>query len=117
LRQRGVARHFCYLVVVKTTLHSVLKVATSLDGKNVDTLYGLEPVYEPGDALADEYDPAPFVTVQCPYCGESFETRFDLSAGSASYIEDCQVCCQPIELGVTVNAAGTLTALDIRRSD
>ena len=60
---------------------------------------------------------APFVTIECPYCGEPFETRLDLSAGSASYIEDCQVCCQPIELRVEVDIAGALETVDARRTD
>lgn len=32
----------------------------------------------------------------CAYCGESNLTFVDISAGSnQSYVEDCQVCCQP----------------------
>ncbi|MGH8179811.1 MAG: CPXCG motif-containing cysteine-rich protein [Steroidobacteraceae bacterium] len=46
-------------------------------------------------------------TVQCPYCGESFDTAVDLSCGSTSYIEDCQVCCQPIEFALEVEGEGT----------
>jgi hypothetical protein len=91
--------------------------ANATDDKSVDSLYGLEPVFEPGGGVAGALDPAPFIDVQCPYCGESFETRLDLSAGSASYIEDCQICCQPIELSVIVNAAGALTSLEVRRGD
>jgi len=69
----------------------------------VDELYGLEPVIEPGDYAAAGASPALQPrTVQCPYCGESFETMVDLSGGSTSYIEDCQVCCQPIEFSVEV---------------
>jgi len=71
--------------------------------RNVDELYGLEPVIEPGDYAAAGASPALQPrTVQCPYCGESFETMVDLSGGSTSYIEDCQVCCQPIEFSVEV---------------
>ena len=40
--------------------------------------------------------------VQCPYCGENFLTFVDLSAGDSEYIEDCQVCCRPIQLFVTI---------------
>jgi transcription elongation factor Elf1 len=47
-----------------------------------------------------EFEPA--TTIQCPYCGESFTTFVDLSQGDTTYIEDCQVCCQPIEFDVTV---------------
>ena len=28
------------------------------------------------------------VTIDCPYCGESFATQVDLSAGSQHYVED-----------------------------
>ncbi|MGC9503473.1 CPXCG motif-containing cysteine-rich protein [Baaleninema sp.] len=32
----------------------------------------------------------------CAYCGETNPTFVDWSAGSQqSYVEDCQVCCQP----------------------
>ncbi len=34
--------------------------------------------------------------IQCPYCWETITIEVDLSAGSARYTEDCQVCCHPI---------------------
>lgn len=40
----------------------------------------------------------------CAYCGEPNTTFVDLSAGgSQSYIEDCQVCCRPNILYITVD--------------
>jgi len=36
--------------------------------------------------------------IGCPYCGESMSIVIDLSAGGQSYIEDCQVCCQPMQI-------------------
>ena len=36
--------------------------------------------------------------ISCPFCGESFSILLDLSAGPQSYIEDCQVCCQPMQV-------------------
>lgn len=36
--------------------------------------------------------------IRCPFCGERLSILLDLSAGSQSYIEDCQVCCRPIEI-------------------
>ena len=42
-------------------------------------------------------------TVQCPYCWEEIELDIDLSAGSQTYTEDCQVCCQPILVRLTVD--------------
>lgn len=40
--------------------------------------------------------------VQCPYCGENIQILVDDSIEKQTYIEDCSVCCQPIELEVTV---------------
>ena len=83
------------------------------DSDAIDRLYGLEPVFEPdsdGSAGLSQ-----FVTVQCPYCGESFETAVDTSAGSFRYVEDCQVCCQPIELEGEVDEAGTLISVTAAR--
>jgi hypothetical protein len=40
----------------------------------------------------------------CAYCGESISTFVDISAGShQSYVEDCQVCCQPNILYIQIN--------------
>ena len=82
---------------------------------SIDAQYGLEPVIEPG--LSTGEDHANFRQVQCPYCGEYFETRIDASAGSSRYIEDCQVCCQPIEFSLEVDLAGGFVALATQRSD
>lgn len=38
------------------------------------------------------------VDVSCPYCGAPFTMLLDLSQGSSDYIEDCAVCCAPIEV-------------------
>ena len=40
------------------------------------------------------------ITVSCPYCGERFDTTVDLSAGDQNYIEDCYVCCRPIQFDI-----------------
>ena len=41
--------------------------------------------------------------VQCPYCGETIELTIDCSVSNQTYIEDCQVCCRPITLTVTLD--------------
>ncbi|HSE11536.1 MAG TPA: CPXCG motif-containing cysteine-rich protein [Rudaea sp.] len=48
------------------------------------------------------------ITIQCPYCGESYETVVDVSAGAQRYIEDCAVCCRPIEIALRVGDDGEL---------
>lgn len=54
------------------------------------------------------------ITVDCPWCGESFVTFFDISMGSQSYIEDCQVCCRPIQLDCEVTRKGRIVARSVR---
>jgi hypothetical protein len=56
-----------------------------------------------------------FHQVQCPYCGESIELEVDGSAGEQGYIEDCSVCCRPIE--VRVFARGDEWRLEVQRED
>ena len=85
-----------------------------LDPQSIDALYGLEPVFEPGGPGSSQA--MEFVTIQCPYCGEGFETAVDLSAGSFTYVEDCQVCCQPIELAGEVDDAGALLGVTASRA-
>ena len=89
------------------------------DAQSIDVQYGLEPVIEPGSS--GDGDRAPggiqFHFVQCPYCGEGFETQIDTISGSARYVEDCQICCQPIEFSLEVDHAGVLQALSTLRSD
>ena len=48
----------------------------------------------------------PSVEIQCPYCGEWIEILADDSAGEQQYIEDCQVCCSPINITVSIDADG-----------
>jgi transcription elongation factor Elf1 len=38
----------------------------------------------------------------CPYCGEEISMVLDLSVRRQSYVEDCEVCCNPIEVSYTV---------------
>ena len=95
------------------------------EAADIDARYGLEPVFEPstgepgdgGDDRGGLEARTRAATVHCPYCGEAFETLLDLSAGAADYIEDCQVCCQPIEFSLGVEPDGRLAHLRVRRGD
>ena len=49
-------------------------------------------------------------TVRCPYCGEWLEVFIDPSVRRQEYIEDCQVCCRPITLPVTLDGDDDTTA-------
>ncbi len=40
----------------------------------------------------------------CAFCGESNPTFIDVSAGfQQCYVEDCQICCNPNVLYITVD--------------
>ena len=44
--------------------------------------------------------------ISCPYCGESISVLVDDSVPEQCYVEDCQVCCRPIVLDVSVDLGG-----------
>jgi transcription elongation factor Elf1 len=37
----------------------------------------------------------------CPYCWQTISMVLDLSAAEQSYVEDCEVCCNPIQISYT----------------
>lgn len=39
-------------------------------------------------------------SVQCPFCGQSFELLLDTSVTSQRFTTDCEVCCRPFEVAV-----------------
>jgi transcription elongation factor Elf1 len=39
---------------------------------------------------------------QCPYCLAEISMLVDPSVSSQKYIEDCEVCCNPIEVQITI---------------
>jgi len=47
-------------------------------------------------------------SIACPYCGEMIEVLIDSSDMEQQYIEDCQVCCKPINFLVSKNVNGDL---------
>ncbi|HXH01087.1 MAG TPA: CPXCG motif-containing cysteine-rich protein [Xanthomonadaceae bacterium] len=53
----------------------------------------------------------PATDIQCPYCGETISLLVDDSAGDQRYVEDCHVCCRPIEVEVTVDADGDVQVI------
>jgi Cysteine-rich CPXCG len=88
-----------------------------LSESEIDELYGLDPVIGDEPSGIDPASRAEFVAVTCPYCGEGFETSADASAGPCKYVEDCQVCCQPIEMELRVDENGEFEDLLVRRGD
>jgi hypothetical protein len=99
---------------MKSPMDALKQRINDLDARAVDELYGLEPVFEPGEGAAALGE---FAELQCPYCGEVYGTHVDLTDRSRVYIEDCQVCCQPIELSIDVTVDGRLEGVRAVRMD
>ena len=53
---------------------------------------------------------------QCPYCWEEISMLLDPSVNT-KYVEDCEVCCNPIEINVSFNNGDIVTfeALNIEQ--
>ena len=54
--------------------------------------------------------------ITCPYCWEQIWIELDLSVAGQEYIEDCQVCCRPIQVCYTV-ADGILEGVTANPAD
>ena len=51
-------------------------------------------------------------TVQCPFCGQSFELTVDTSVPSQRFTTDCEICCRPFEVSVE-SEPGKILSLDV----
>ncbi|GHE42205.1 hypothetical protein GCM10007167_25090 [Vulcaniibacterium thermophilum] len=73
-------------------------------------MLGAGPPPEVLAMLVDDDDSGllPSFEIVCPHCGERITVFVDDSAGAQRYVEDCSVCCRPIELEVTLDADGEL---------
>jgi hypothetical protein len=39
--------------------------------------------------------------IVCPFCGEEISILIDCSQDRQTYVEDCSVCCRPIQVAVS----------------
>ncbi|MBA3582805.1 MAG: CPXCG motif-containing cysteine-rich protein [Gammaproteobacteria bacterium] len=46
------------------------------------------------------------VNIDCPYCGETIDLFIDCSVEEQRYVEDCSVCCRPIDVSVILEDDG-----------
>lgn len=54
--------------------------------------------------------------LQCPYCWETYPIIIDDSEeGEVSFVYDCEVCCRPIDVRVSLDEDGELV-LSAQRS-
>ena len=49
--------------------------------------------------------------IQCPHCGEIYQTTIDSSQRSHVTTEDCPICCRPIRLEIDC-APGEIFSVD-----
>lgn len=67
---------------------------------------GGESLYIPGRMVTPHTEYAMEIesTFVCPYCFQVNTVLVDISAGQRQeYIEDCEVCCRPANLVITVD--------------
>ncbi len=55
------------------------------------------------------------IEVTCPYCGTTFLTFADTTEGDFLTIEDCEICCRPIEIRVACHA-GAVEGVEVTRA-
>ncbi|MBU2927423.1 CPXCG motif-containing cysteine-rich protein [Winogradskyella psychrotolerans] len=46
---------------------------------------------------------------QCPYCWQQISMLVDLSQSNQNYIEDCEICCNPIQITVAIEQQNILS--------
>jgi Cysteine-rich CPXCG len=58
------------------------------------------------------------VEIVCPYCGETITIAVDAGGGPMQrYVEDCSVCCRPIEISIEQDEEGELNVVGARADD
>jgi transcription elongation factor Elf1 len=50
----------------------------------------------------------------CPYCYERVSFLLDLSAEGQIHVEDCEICCSPVEIDYQVED-GRIVSFDARK--
>jgi len=54
------------------------------------------------------------VQTRCPWCAAPIELVIDCSVRSQDYIEDCEVCCRPLQISASVDGDGEVW-VDVRQ--
>ncbi len=54
---------------------------------------------------------------RCPYCREQISMLVDPSGGGGEYIEDCEVCCRPIQITYEVDDGEIADFVAVRSTD
>ena len=51
-------------------------------------------------------------SIQCPFCGQSFDLVIDTSLGAQRFTTDCEICCRPFEVAAECEP-GEILSLDV----
>ena len=54
------------------------------------------------------------VSVLCPFCGQPVELLIDTTIPHQQYVEDCEVCCNPMEFSMRC-AEGILLEFEVQQ--
>lgn len=57
------------------------------------------------------------VVITCPYCGEANAVQCECTFPAQNYVEDCQICCQPIVMDITVDSENDTLNIRTRREN
>ena len=56
------------------------------------------------------------ISIEYPYCSETIELLVDCSVAEQEYTEDCEVCCRPMVVTVSVGDDDVLS-VGVQRED
>jgi hypothetical protein len=51
-------------------------------------------------------------SIQCPFCGQTFDLTIDTGQPSQRFTTDCEVCCRPFEVVVECEP-GEILSLEV----
>ena len=54
---------------------------------------------------------------ECPHCGATVSVLLDPSIHRQRYVEDCEVCCYPLEISFEIEQDGTVMLFDVQLAD
>ena len=57
------------------------------------------------------------ISTHCPYCDAPISFVCELFSGSQSYVEDCEVCCKPIQISYDTDEEDGIIGLTVKRLD
>jgi hypothetical protein len=78
--------------------------------------------FRPGDGGRCHHCTAIFamldsVDVTCPYCGEAFEALIEPGDAGSAYIQDCEICCNPIQFHLEATADAAAPTVTVAPAD